>query len=71
MMVHRGPDDEGCYLSGPVGLGMRRLKIIDLGGGHQPIHNEDVSIWVIANGKEHNYRELRDDLEKRALLLHS
>jgi asparagine synthase (glutamine-hydrolysing) len=61
-MVHRGPDDEGYYLSGPVGLGFRRLSIIDLNTGHQPISNEDGSVWVILNGEIYNYRELRDQL---------
>lgn len=61
-MVHRGPDDEGYYLSGPVGLGFRRLSIIDLDTGHQPISNEDGSIWVIFNGEIYNYRELREQL---------
>ncbi len=61
-MVHRGPDDEGYYLSGPVGLGFRRLSIIDLNTGHQPISNEDGSIWVIFNGEIYNYRELREQL---------
>lgn len=64
-MVHRGPDDEGSHLSGPVGLGVRRLKIIDLETGHQPIHNEDASLWVVLNGEIYNYRELRADLEKK------
>jgi asparagine synthase (glutamine-hydrolysing) len=50
-IVHRGPDDEGIYAQGPVGLGMRRLSIIDLSGGHQPIHNEDKSIWIVYNGE--------------------
>ncbi len=61
-MVHRGPDDEGYYLSGPVGLGFRRLSIIDLNTGHQPISNEDGSVWVIFNGEIYNYRELREQL---------
>jgi asparagine synthase (glutamine-hydrolysing) len=56
---HRGPDDEGYYLSGPVGLGFRRLSIIDLKSGHQPLSNEDDSIWIIFNGEIYNYQELR------------
>lgn len=64
-IVHRGPDDEGIYVNGPVGLGMRRLSIIDLAGGHQPIHNEDRSVWVVFNGEIYNFPELRPDLEKR------
>jgi asparagine synthase (glutamine-hydrolysing) len=61
-MIHRGPDDDGYYLSGPVGLGFRRLSIIDLNTGHQPISNEDGSVWVILNGEIYNYRDLRDEL---------
>jgi asparagine synthase (glutamine-hydrolysing) len=64
-MVHRGPDDEGIYTQGPVGLGMRRLSIIDIAGGHQPIHNEDESVWVVFNGEIYNFPELRRDLESR------
>jgi asparagine synthase (glutamine-hydrolysing) len=56
---HRGPDDEGYYVSGPVGLGFRRLAIIDLEGGHQPLANEDASIWIVFNGEIYNYQELR------------
>ena len=59
---HRGPDDEGVYLSGQVGLGHRRLSIIDLGGGHQPLSNEDGSVWVVFNGEIYNYKELRSFL---------
>ncbi len=65
MIVHRGPDDEGIYTQGRVGLGMRRLSIIDLSTGHQPIHNEDRSVWVVFNGEIYNFPELRTDLEKR------
>jgi asparagine synthase (glutamine-hydrolysing) len=64
-IVHRGPDDEGIYADGPFGLGMRRLSIIDLSGGHQPIHNEDQSIWIVFNGEIYNFPELRRDLENR------
>jgi asparagine synthase (glutamine-hydrolysing) len=59
---HRGPDDEGIYLDGPAAIGMRRLSIIDLNTGHQPISNEDGSIWIVFNGEIYNYRELREDL---------
>jgi asparagine synthase (glutamine-hydrolysing) len=61
---HRGPDDDGFYLNGPVGLGMRRLSIIDLAGGAQPIHNRDRTAWIVFNGEIYNYRELRAQLEK-------
>ena len=60
---HRGPDDEGIHVEGGVGLGMRRLSIIDLSTGHQPIHNEDETIWIVFNGEIYNYRELRRELE--------
>ena len=63
-LVHRGPDDEGIYARGPVGLGMRRLSIIDLASGHQPIHNEDKTIWIVFNGEIYNFRELHAELEK-------
>ncbi len=64
-IVHRGPDDEGIYAVGPVGLGMRRLSIIDLAGGKQPIHNEDQTVWVVFNGEIYNFPELRRELEGR------
>ena len=59
---HRGPDDEGYYVSGPIGLGFRRLSIIDLSTGHQPIPNEDGRVWVVFNGEIYNYQELRSEL---------
>ena len=61
-MMHRGPDDAGYYLAPGVGLGMRRLSIIDVAGGHQPIGNEDGSVQVVFNGEIYNYRELRAQL---------
>jgi asparagine synthase (glutamine-hydrolysing) len=64
-MIHRGPDDQGLYVNGSVGLGMRRLSIIDIAGGHQPVPNEDRSVWVVFNGEIYNYRALRRDLERR------
>lgn len=64
-IVHRGPDDEGIYARGPAGLGMRRLSIIDVSGGHQPIHNEDETVWVVYNGEIYNFPELRSGLEKK------
>src|ERR1044072_3516838 len=64
-MVHRGPDSEGLYASNGVALGMRRLAIIDLVTGEQPVFNEDKSVAVVLNGEIYNYRELRSDLERR------
>jgi asparagine synthase (glutamine-hydrolysing) len=65
VMRHRGPDDEGLYLGAGVGLGMRRLSIIDLETGRQPIHNEDSTVWVVLNGEIYNFRDLRRDMESR------
>src|SRR5438034_11333698 len=59
---HRGPDDEGVFVERGVALGMRRLSIIDLSTGHQPIHNEDRTIWIVFNGEIYNFRELRSEL---------
>ena len=64
-IVHRGPDDDGYYFSGPVGLGFRRLSIIDLAGGHQPMSDIDETVWVIFNGEIYNFQELRQELESR------
>lgn len=64
-IVHRGPDDEGIFVKNGVGLGMRRLSIIDLSGGHQPVFNEDHTVWVVFNGEIYNFPELRAELEKR------
>lgn len=61
-IVHRGPDDEGYYMNGPIGLGHRRLSIIDLDSGRQPIANEDQTIWIVFNGEIYNYVELREFL---------
>lgn len=61
-LTHRGPDDEGYFVDGPVGLAMRRLSIIDLNSGHQPISNEDETIWIVYNGETYNYLELREEL---------
>ncbi len=59
-LVRRGPNDEGAFIDQNVGLAMRRLSIIDLASGRQPIHNEDKTIWIVFNGEIYNYRELRD-----------
>jgi len=64
-LLHRGPDDEGYYIAGPVGLAMRRLSIIDLEGGHQPISNEDEKVWTVFNGEIYNYLELREELRRK------
>ncbi len=63
-IVYRGPDDEGLYVADGAGLGMRRLSIIDLSGGHQPVFNEDRSAWIVFNGEIYNFPELRPELEK-------
>ena len=62
---HRGPDDEGVWVGEGAALGMRRLSIIDLATGHQPIHNEDRTVWIVFNGEVYNFGELRRDLEAR------
>ncbi len=62
-IVHRGPDDEGLFVEGNVGLAMRRLSIIDVKTGHQPIANEDESLWIVFNGEIYNHAELRAQLE--------
>ncbi len=64
-ITHRGPDDEGYFADDHAVLAMRRLSIIDVAGGHQPIGNHDRTKWIVFNGEIYNYRELREDLEKR------
>ena len=64
-IAHRGPDDDGFYVRDNIGLAMRRLSIIDVQTGHQPISNEDESLWIVFNGEIYNHRELRQDLETR------
>ena len=61
-ITHRGPDDDGYYVEGAVGFGFRRLSIIDLSGGHQPLANEDDTVWIVFNGEIYNYQELREFL---------
>ena len=63
-LSHRGPDDQGFYLEPAVGLGQRRLSIIDLAGGHQPMSNEDGSVWITFNGEIYNYQDLQPELER-------
>ena len=65
MMIHRGPDDQGHHFGNGAAIGMRRLSIIDLAGGHQPIANEDGTVWVVCNGEIYNFKELRAGLEAR------
>lgn len=62
VMAHRGPDDQGVHTQGPIGIGMRRLAIVDLATGNQPISNEDGSIWIVFNGEIYNHSELRGRL---------
>src|SRR5262244_233656 len=62
---HRGPDDTGVYLCQQIGLGFRRLSIIDLSTGHQPLSNEDGTVWIVFNGEIYNFQELRADLLRR------
>jgi asparagine synthase (glutamine-hydrolysing) len=73
LTIHRGPDDEGTHVDGPCAIGMRRLSIIDVAGGHQPLQSADGSLWLVCNGEIYNYRELRTELEGRGhrFLTHS
>ena len=64
-IFHRGPDDEGFYFDGPLGLGFRRLSIIDLAGGHQPMSDQDETVWVVFNGEIYNFPELKRELESK------
>jgi len=65
IMAHRGPDDDGIYTQGRVGMGMRRLSIVDLATGHQPLSNEDGTLWIVFNGEIYNHRALREQLLTR------
>src|SRR5437879_4250804 len=65
VLRHRGPDGEGLWIEGPVGLGMRRLAIVDVAGGRQPMANEDGTVWIVYNGEIYNHAELRPGLEQR------
>jgi len=65
LLAHRGPDDEGCYADADVFLGARRLSIIDVAGGHQPLSNETEAVWVVQNGEVYNYLAVRAELEAR------
>src|SRR5882724_1416222 len=68
---HRGPDDEGFHIDGTAAIGMRRLSIIDLSTGHQPMSNEDGTVWIVFNGEIYQYQELRDDLIARGHRFHT
>ncbi|MFC1512265.1 asparagine synthase (glutamine-hydrolyzing) [Candidatus Latescibacterota bacterium] len=63
-IIHRGPDDQGYYISGSLGMGFRRLSIIDLQGGHQPMSDREKLVWIVFNGEIYNYNELKKELEK-------
>jgi len=65
VLRHRGPDGEGLWIGGPVGLGMRRLAIVDVLGGRQPMANEDGTVWIVYNGEVYNHADLRPGLEQR------
>jgi asparagine synthase (glutamine-hydrolysing) len=65
LTVHRGPDDEGVHVDGPCAIGMRRLSIIDLAGGHQPLSNVEGTLWAVVNGEIYNFRELTRELAAR------
>jgi len=62
-IAHRGPDDEGYFVAGPLGFGFRRLSIIDLSGGHQPMSDQEESVWVVFNGEIYNFPELKRELQ--------
>src|SRR3989339_1669592 len=64
-ITHRGPDDSGVYMGKQIALGMRRLSIIDLAGGHQPIYNEDKTVWTVFNGEIYNFKEFRSQLQAK------
>src|SRR5437867_12396296 len=65
VLHHRGPDGAGLWIEGPVGLGHRRLAIVDVAAGHQPMANEDQTVWIVFNGEIYNHAELRPELEAR------
>jgi asparagine synthase (glutamine-hydrolysing) len=68
-IVHRGPDDSGCIARDGLAIGMRRLSIIDLSGGHQPISNETKDIHIVCNGEIYNFRSVRQELENLLFVL--
>ena len=66
-IVHRGPDEEGSYVAENIGLAMRRLSIIDVQSGHQPVTNEDDTVWLVFNGEIYNHQELRSSWKQAAI----
>src|SRR5205807_1893759 len=64
-IAHRGPDEDGYFFEGPVSLGFRRLSIIDLAGGHQPMSDVEETVWIIFNGEIYNFKELRAELQNK------
>ena len=70
-MTHRGPDGDGFHFDAGIGLAHRRLSIIDLGGGKQPLCNEDGTIWITFNGEIYNFQELRAELKARGHQFHT
>jgi len=70
-IFHRGPDEDGFYSDGKINLGIRRLSIIDVKTGHQPIHNEDETIRMVFNGEIYNFYELRKELEEKGHLFYT
>jgi asparagine synthase (glutamine-hydrolysing) len=71
VILHRGPDDDGFHLEENIALGFRRLSIIDVAGGHQPLFNETKEIWIIGNGEIYNYKELQSWLKERGHVFHT
>jgi asparagine synthase (glutamine-hydrolysing) len=71
VLTHRGPDDTGAFIENNAALGVTRLSIIDLAGGHQPIHNEDKTIWLACNGEIYNFMELREYLSKKGHIFYT
>ena len=69
IITHRGPDSEGYHFAGSAGLGFRRLSIIDLKAGQQPMCDAQGRAWIVFNGEIYNFRELRSDLEKKGYIL--
>ena len=71
VMTHRGPDDDGYHFDGPLGFGFRRLSIVDLPGGHQPMSNETGDVWIVFNGEIYNYQQLIPELQALGHVFHT